>query len=149
MTERKRKNMLKPCKQGHDGPSNKYVSPGNGFILCRACISITGKKLYKKLKENNLPEFKRRHRIKSLKRHYGITLEQYAKMYKKQNGVCAICNKPETAKGKEFLAVDHDHTTNQIRQLLCGNCNKGLGLFLESPELLIKAITYMLKHKNR
>jgi hypothetical protein len=32
------------------------------------------------------------------------------------------------------LAVDHCHTTDAIRGLLCSDCNNGLGRFRDDPE---------------
>jgi len=59
-----------------------------------------------------------------LKRRYGITLEKYNELLKKQNGGCAICGaKPKT----RSLNVDHNHITKQVRGLLCHLCNRALG----------------------
>lgn len=79
------------------------------------------------------------------KKNYGITLEQYNQMFVDQNGLCAICNEQET-NGKK-LAVDHDHKTEEIRGLLCGKCNMGIGLLRDSEELLLKAMGYLKRYK--
>lgn len=76
-------------------------------------------------------------------RTYGITLEQYNIMLAKQNNVCAICKK-ECTSGRK-LAVDHCHTTNHVRGLLCINCNRGLGYFKDSSSLLLDAQNYLEK----
>lgn len=73
-------------------------------------------------------------------------------MFEKQNGVCAICKKPETAKkqsgnGIKRLSVDHDHTTGAIRGLLCMYCNTALGKFKDDIEILKSAIVYLEAHK--
>ena len=82
-----------------------------------------------------------------LRKLFGISLVEYRLMHEAQNGVCAICGKPETrqcGKGKpNGLAVDHDHETGIVRGLLCGNCNMGLGLLGDGPELLRKALAYL------
>jgi len=65
-------------------------------------------------------------------------------MHLAQDGLCAICKKPEV-EGKS-LAVDHDHKTQTVRFLLCKNCNQGLGFFLDSPVLLARAAQYLLSH---
>lgn len=37
-----------------------------------------------------------------------------------QNKRCAVCEK------EEFLVIDHDHETGEVRGLLCRGCNKKL-----------------------
>jgi len=78
---------------------------------------------------------------RSLRRHYGITEQDYADLLAAQEGVCAICGK-ECATGKR-LAVDHNHATGNVRGLLCQACNLALGQFRESRELLAAAIAYL------
>jgi|SRR3990167_721246 len=83
-----------------------------------------------------------------LRRNYGITFEDYEKKLKEQNGVCAICKRPETIaiRGSTLsLAIDHNHNTGQIRGLLCGQCNMSLGGFKDSQELLLNATEYLNK----
>jgi hypothetical protein len=93
------------------------------------------------------------HYIKQRKwKHAGVDATRYQEMLHAQGGVCAICHQPETspdkASGKtKDLAIDHDHVTGAIRALLCSNCNRGLGLFNDSVELLAKAHEYVLYHK--
>jgi len=93
------------------------------------------------------PEYKTSGVMKSL---YGITLDQYNEMLKKQDGGCAICGKTETRKnmwgtGICRLNIDHDHNTGEVRGLLCHSCNFGLGAFFDSAQLLSKAIEYLQK----
>lgn len=76
-----------------------------------------------------------------LKRLYGINLEQYIDMFRAQGGVCAICK--EECKTKKSLSVDHDHNTGKVRGLLCNRCNRALGMFSDSPELLKRAANYI------
>jgi hypothetical protein len=80
---------------------------------------------------------------------YGITPEEYASLLSHQNGVCAICERPETGKANNgatrLLAVDHCHKTGRIRGLLCGGCNYMLGV-LEDTERLQKANRYLARH---
>jgi len=75
-----------------------------------------------------------------------LTKKEYNKLLEKQNGVCAICEKPETKKLKDTiyrLAIDHDHKTNKVRGLLCSRCNRGLGHFMDNVKFLLKAIKYL------
>lgn len=62
---------------------------------------------------------------------YGLTLDEFEKMLKNQNGVCWICNKlPKSGR----LCVDHRHIPKykilspeekkqEVRALLCFMCN--------------------------
>ena len=82
------------------------------------------------------------------KRKFGITPERYAEMFNSQNGLCAICNQPETATrmGKvKTLAVDHCHTTGIVRGLLCADCNTGIGKLKEDFDIFNSAIQYLAK----
>lgn len=79
----------------------------------------------------------------NLKAAHGVSLAWYQKVFDKQCGLCAIC---DLASDKPFLHVDHCHKTNHIRGLLCENCNLGLGLFSDSPNLLRAAAAYVVFH---
>lgn len=76
----------------------------------------------------------------------GLTVESYEAMLVAQGGVCAICKRLDPEDGKE-LAVDHDHATEKVRGLLCGKCNKGLGLFDDNVDSLRAAILYLQEKK--
>lgn len=79
-----------------------------------------------------------------LRYRFDITLETWERMLIAQCGQCAICNRPMT--GPDEPCVDHDHQTNKVRALLCAACNKALGGFRDSIELLEKAIQYLREH---
>src|SRR6267142_4262328 len=61
---------------------------------------------------------------------YGVTREWFDARLSEQHGVCAICGRPETGKhqsGNSFpLCIDHNHSTGQVRGLLCRICNNHL-----------------------
>ena len=110
---------------------------------------LRGKELYKKQREtrkDNLPAWKRREKIANLKRKFGdsFTIDDYERLLKAQGGVCAICGKINN-NGRE-LAVDHDHSTGKVRELLCTNCNTSFGLAGEDINVLEKMIAYKRKH---
>jgi len=70
---------------------------------------------------------------------YGITYERYQELLALQEGVCAICKKPDHL-GKR-LAVDHDHKCCEgrrscgrcVRALLCSRCNKNVSYVERHP----------------
>jgi hypothetical protein len=81
-------------------------------------------------------------------RKYGITLEDYNKMYKEQGGVCKICHLPANHNSNK-LCVDHCHTTGEVRGLLCDTCNRGLGYFKDDTRLLQNSIEYLEANARR
>ncbi len=92
------------------------------------------------------PEVKERRRNGDLKKIYGITIEEYNKLLKKQGGVCVICRNKEVSKrnGKIIdLAVDHNHKTGKVRGLICNNCNNTLGYSQEDISRLLKCVRYL------
>jgi hypothetical protein len=80
-----------------------------------------------------------------IKSNYGIELKDYDVMLENQKGICAICSSEPPNHHKKRLNIDHCHTTGKIRGLLCDACNRALGLFKDSPDVLIKAINYLEK----
>jgi hypothetical protein len=78
-----------------------------------------------------------------LKRRYGITAEDADAMLEAQAGLCAICQVAPAAH------VDHDHVTGSVRELLCFNCNGGLGQFRDNPNVLRAAADYVERHHAR
>lgn len=75
---------------------------------------------------------------------YGLTVEEYLKLYSDQNGLCAICNsEPNTKRG---LHVDHDHKTGKARGLLCHGCNIAIGNMKEDINILKAAIAYIERY---
>ncbi|SRR6266496_90958 len=87
-----------------------------------------------------------------LKKNFGMTLEDYNIMLESQNGLCAICYKPET---KVFhgritaLVVDHCHETGKIRKLLCYRCNVSLGLLDDNPDRMRAMARYVESFQKR
>ena len=81
---------------------------------------------------------------KHLSERYGITIETYETMLQSQGGVCASCG--GLGKGIRRLHVDHDHRTEEVRGLLCANCNVIIGHAHDSIHQLKACIEYLSKH---
>lgn len=83
-------------------------------------------------------------------RYYGISAEDYARMFSKQDGKCAICGQPETSLDKngnvKILAVDHCHGSGKVRELLCYFCNSMLGQARDNKEVLLAGAAYLDRH---
>jgi len=98
--------------------------------LKKYAISEKGRKKRKTTNRRNL-----------LKLNYNITIDEYDKMFRHQQGCCAICGIHQTEL-KKRLFVDHDHKTGKVRGLLCPNCNRRLGV-LENENFKIVAGEYL------
>ena len=92
-------------------------------------------------KWRNTPKGKRTKKNGTLKKLYGITIEQFEALVQRQGGKCAICA-GELDMGFR-THVDHCHTTGVVRGLLCSPCNTSLGCFKDSVEILRRAIDYL------
>lgn len=120
---------------------------------CKACCVAKERSWYANNKEIAI-ERDRKRKLKHPKRHrkirlmraYGISIEQFEHMRKKQGYMCAICAKEENKCRYKTLCVDHCHTTGKVRALLCDKCNVGLGHFGESIERLSVAASYLQSH---
>ena len=82
-----------------------------------------------------------RRKKNGLLKKFGINYDQYDQILRDQNNVCAICNRLD--RNGRSLAVDHCHTTNKVRGLLCMDCNTALGLFKDNKDLLDSAKAYL------
>ena len=92
-------------------------------------------------------------RKRQLKCRYGITVEEYNKLFERQGGKCAICQIATRAyvsgNGTTHLHVDHDHGTGRVRGLLCNRCNMVLGFLNDGNEEVIgRIISYLKKTRE-
>jgi len=74
---------------------------------------------------------------------YGITKEDFKKLYEQQEGACAVCGKFLEYNGLD-THIDHDHDTGKVRGILCSNCNTALGLLKENVEIILALAMYKL-----
>lgn len=92
------------------------------------------------------PDYKR------LEKKYGIKEHEYKRLVKNQGGVCFICLRdPRTFTTKRYrhnLCVDHDHTTGEIRGLLCKHCNSMISRWLHDDVDKIKRVMKYFTRAN-
>jgi hypothetical protein len=133
----------KPGKIGSDGYVRKTICYKTS---CKECIREEQKKKYhnltleqqRKIRKNNPcnnSEYRKKYKLKT---HYGLTTEEFSAMIEEQNNKCKICECE-----MDSPQVDHNHTTNKVRALLCRNCNTSLGLLKEDPKVLYNMISYI------
>jgi hypothetical protein len=83
----------------------------------------------------------RRHRAVVAKT-YGLPLGGYDRLLEAQEGLCALCRR---ANGRtRRLSVDHDHSTNEVRGLLCRPCNNILGHARDDVDFFVRALAYLV-----
>lgn len=108
---RKPGRFRQPCKLCQRGQeTDRYYNKGGKEIDHKKYLKF-------KQKPNAL-------KTQRLKQEYKLTLEQYNQMYSDQNGCCFICKNPVDY---NKIQVDHNHTTGQVRKLLCPKCNTFVG----------------------
>ncbi len=126
-------------KVREDNEYGRYTTPAGLKYRRRTCNKCRVEKA--KLRYANYPIVRKKALLAAeqarFRKLYRITLEDRDIILKKQGGKCKICRK------KANLHVDHCHKTNVVRGLLCGSCNRGLGLFHESKKSLENAIKYL------
>jgi len=83
---------------------------------------------------------------------FGLTPEKFAEILAEQGGRCKICKTDDPRNNRvSTWAIDHDHACcpgprscgKCLRGLLCGNCNRGLGLFGDSLPVVESAAVYL------
>lgn len=124
-----------PCGVGHI--AERYTSSA----ACVICVK--GKKTpeetrayllgWQRANRDKTKQYTLRHKMKK----FGSSVEELDAVTARQNGVCAICEKPSK------LVIDHDHATGAFRGLLCNGCNGALGVFCDDIATLERAIKYL------
>lgn len=147
------------CRKCRKEEHSNYYQNNREKVLARTkkwwdahpeAATVKGRKYYQNNPEKVRLKIKKFHaenpayrRTAALKRNYGITPKDFARMEAEQAGVCAVCK--QVPEGKGFY-VDHDHKTGRVRGLLCFTCNMALGLLKDSAVFARSAAEYLEKH---
>lgn len=130
--------LTKKCSRcGVEKPrSDYYEDKGKWPSQCKECQRERSREYYGRTPERRRQvarDSQRRARL----REYGITPDEYNAMWVLQGGRCRICQR------EADLQVDHCHDTGKVRGLLCGPCNKALGLLRDDVTTLLAAVSYL------
>lgn len=140
--------MEKPCskcaikKQLSEFYRDKTLKDGHANI-CKKC---KGASVYAWREDNrhkynsDMRAYNKKHYHRLRLQRYKLLPEQYQAMLIAQNHGCKLCGKK--AAGKRPLAIDHNHSTGQVRGLLCYGCNRAIAI-LDTPSLLKFAMAYL------
>lgn len=118
-------------------PERKHLAKG----LCKSCYDaqrVAANREHHNARKRDWAARNPDRRLATRRKYlYGIDQDTIVARFKAQDGLCKICLEGPA----EHL--DHDHVTGQARGLLCGNCNRALGLFREDRARLARAIAYL------
>ncbi len=129
MKECRRCKEVKPLTDFYKNKANK---DGLG-TYCKPCSNRISNEWRKKN-----PEALKHHKRKQL---YSVSKEWYEDKLKQQDFRCAGCHIHQ--KDLEYsLCVDHCHTTDKPRGLLCKPCNFALGHADDNPDTLRRLAQY-------
>ena len=122
-------------------PEQKRTFRANGKRrVCVLCVQE-----YNKNYATRLPGGKRDYHEKDIRRKYGLTVAEKEARWLAQGKRCAICRQEIAlwGRGKGSAMVDHDHSTNKVRGLLCTDCNTAIGHFAEDGMRMLAAAKYL------
>lgn len=137
-------------------------------ILCRRCNSGIGSlkdepKLLNRavkwirkggLTPDNIPSSpiltKRGRKRTFIKRLYGLRQDQFYGMLSIQDKKCGICKVKFTEHVPLNPIVDHIHDSDPllIRGLLCGKCNRAIGLLKDNTEIMNNAVKWIRRARD-
>ena len=98
--------------------------------------------------------------LRSIKKRYNISKNQFEHILRDQKSCCAICgvkfanlfhphNKESFTYHASAPRVDHNHKTGVVRGLLCDRCNLLIGEAHENTIVLVNAIKYLRKNRMK
>lgn len=90
----------------------------------------------------------------TLKRDYGMTLDDYEQLLRRQARRCAVCDQPETVLTPKTgeprrLAVDYDPIAKTVRGLVCRACSLLLWAMRDNPNILTALAAYLRRYRER
>ena len=165
-TKEKRCPKCKIIKLLYDFPKSRCRANGVGS-WCKVCKRVYNREFYTRNKEaiikrtkdyrasnkdkvadfHKTPKRRATKRAWTLKKKYGLSMQDYNTILAQQGGVCSICGEAETAKdvagNLKPMSVDHSHVTGVVRTLLCDRCNKLVGALEKNPARTAQILEYI------
>jgi hypothetical protein len=143
--------MLKTCSKCKETKDltayhNSNRSADKKQHRCKECCKAFTQDATKTWRKSNIVEHKHSTRKTKVKVKYGLSLDIINKILEAQDYSCAICKRNisfQATEKRDKPHIDHCHKTNEVRGLLCLQCNTGIGMFGDSIELIEAAKTYL------
>lgn len=122
----------------------KFTSRSRSYLCCSEDCSRLHQNKQKRLyyKQNKDKSVERGWKKQGIK---NFTLDDYKKLLAAQDNRCLICGKKDSYLGKK-LQVDHNHSTGNVRGLLCLSCNAGIGSLGDDIKTVFSALIYLIKN---
>jgi len=70
---------------------------------------------------------------------YGITYEEKKAILEMQGGRCDICKRDLREAPANYIHLDHNHSTGNVRGVLCARCNMRLSAYEKNTPELFRA----------
>ncbi len=116
---------------------NKKSKKDGKNSWCRVCgVADT-----RRWNREHAPQRKRNQAFDHITRRYGMTKDEFSSLLLRSSGKCDSCGDEL----RDSINVDHDHSTGQVRGLLCFPCNAGLGMFSDDIRRMELAVVYLRK----
>jgi hypothetical protein len=139
--EDKRCSECREVKSRADFYKNRAAKDGLQY-RCKRCTKHRMDDLNRRDPEQRR-EIARSHMINKRFASYGISFLEFQDRLVAQGGRCKACRK------RAELQVDHCHAGGGVRGLLCGECNRALGLVRDDPAVLLALVEYLREHEQR
>ena len=108
--------------------------PGGLVSECKCCTISRNRSRYEGRKEEI--------NDKRAAKLYNLTYDEVVRMRQEANGICKCCGRAGLHHHKR-LVIDHDHTTGQVRGLICSRCNSILGFAQDDLSTLKNLVSYL------
>ena len=114
---------------------------------CKFCKNKEARKYRAKVKKQNPEQYTKTNFKQNIKSKYGLTIDDYNKLFQEQNGCCAVCGKHQS---EIILCVEHRHSDGLVRGLVCKTCNHLIDIYeTDFYGLKEEIVEYMGKHNEQ
>ena len=108
----------------HCGPCEKCMKAARSYNKT-VKVKIRRAKSSKRRRRED-PNVRLREHDKHLRHTYGITMAQKEAILRAQGDCCAVCKRNASGSSRGWF-TDHNHDTDDVRGILCINCNTFIG----------------------
>jgi hypothetical protein len=136
---------VKVLGRGRRGKRRLMVEGKLQCLVCERWLSTTQYFIHQDKRTKRLHHDSYCHecrRLSYIARNHAISVARYREILAEASGHCQIC------KQEVPLHLDHCHHTGKLRGLLCVRCNTALGNFLDDPQILRAAASYVERYRT-